>query len=90
MYLAETLIEFVLALNRCVSMLSPNFARTLFGSTDIHWGKSASRTWLWVIPSIGLGFWHTIYGTPYVFSPIIGVGSVPHEGYANDMDILVY
>jgi hypothetical protein len=85
-------VEFVLALNRCINFLSPRCASILFGSSDSH---SAGKkwewlvAWLWVIPPIMLAIYHFFFCTPYIFSPILGTGSIPHQGYADNMFALV-
>jgi hypothetical protein len=71
-------------------MVSQNAANTLFGSPEVHLRKSELRAWIWTIPSMLLGIYYIFYCDPYIFSPILGLGAVsPHEGYANDMLVLV-
>ena len=47
LWMAESSVEVILALNRCLFFAAPGIARFLFGSTDLG---TAYRTWLWMIP----------------------------------------
>jgi hypothetical protein len=93
--LAETALELVLAVNRCVHFLAPRLAETLFGGSEAAGAggrpKGAWKVWLWMAPSALLGLGYFLFGPAhYFYSPILKVQAVnPHYGYADQMESMV-
>ena len=82
-WMAESSVEVILALNRCLFFAAPGIARFLFGSTDLG---TAYRTWLWMIPPTLWGLWECVFEKPMLFSSITHIEiSNPHFGYATYM-----
>jgi hypothetical protein len=85
-WLAESSIEFVLALNRCLNFAAPKLAETLFGSSIPHKRKSKWRVLFWIVPSFSFAFYYFLYGEVNHYSPIMHSHAfTPHYGYAEDL-----
>ena len=83
LWLSESSVEVILALNRCLFFLSPKIAFWLFGDNE-H--GTAQRTWLWMVPPTLWGSWYMLKGTSPIFSSIIHTETYnPHHGYFDDM-----
>ena len=81
--MAESSVEVILALNRCLFFSSSNIGLFLFGSNELGTGN---RTWFWMVPPILWGLWYTVREKPLVFSSIQHIETEnPHLGYFNDM-----
>ena len=81
--LAETTVEVILALNRCLSFVSPNITHVLFGTSE---AKTGYRTWLWMVPPMLWGLNYFVRETVAPFSSFAMIKTWnPHEGYANEM-----
>jgi hypothetical protein len=85
-WLAESSIEFVLALNRCLNFAAPKLAETLFGSSIPQKRKSKWRVRFWIVPSILFAIYYFLYGEVNHYSPIMHSHAFsPHHGYAEDL-----
>lgn len=83
LWMAQSTMQTVLALNRCLFFSCPRLENSLFGSDQL---KTGWRTWLWTAPSCMWGFCYCVWGTPGVFSSLLCMEVFnPHFGYANDM-----
>ena len=81
--MAETSVEVVLALNRCLFFASPNIGHFLFGSHDLG---TAHRAWWWMVPPILWGVVYSVREKPLIFSSFQHIETEnPHFGYFNDM-----
>lgn len=83
LWLTETSVEVILALNRCLFFVAPNVAICLFGTSE---RKTTYRTWLWMVPPTlwGINYW--IREDPAIFSSLLLIEAWnPHLGYANEM-----
>lgn len=68
----------ILALNRCVDLMSRDWSERLFR------GK---RTWVWIVATVIYGIHQVIFSTPVIFSGVIGCWHFnPHVGYLQDVD----
>lgn len=83
LWMAQSTMQTVLALNRCLFFSCPRLENSLFGSDQ---QKTGWRTWFWTAPSCMWGFCYFVWGTPGVFSSLLRMEVFnPHFGYANDM-----
>ena len=83
LWVAESCVEVVLALNRCLFFAAPDLALCLFGSNEFGTGY---RAWLWMVPPTLWGSWYFLYGTPTIFSFIDHFETWnPHNGYHDEM-----
>ena len=83
LWLGESSVEFVLALNRCLHIMSPRLEAILFGTNE---GKTGYRTYIWLVPPTAWGLHYFLFGTPAVFSSLLHIETFnPHYGYANYM-----
>ena len=82
-WVAESSVEVVLALNRCLFICAPNIAITLFGSKDY---RTENRVWLWMVPPTLWGLLYLVQGSPAIFTSIYHIETWnPHRGYFDDM-----
>ena len=82
--MAESSVEVILALNRCLFFVAPGIALSLFGSTELG---TTYRSWLWMIPPTLWGLWYCARETPMIFTSILHIEAVnPHYGFANSMN----
>ena len=81
--MAESSVEVVLALNRCLFICAPEIAIALFGSKDYG---TENRVWFWMVPPTLWGLFYFVRGSPTIFSSIYHIGTWnPHRGYRDDM-----
>ena len=81
--MAESSVEVILALNRCLFFAAPNVGLFLFGSKD--WG-TGYRAWLWMVPPTLWGLWYFVRETPAMFSSFLHIETLnPHKIYFDDM-----
>ena len=81
--MAESSVEVVLALNRCLFICAPNVAITLFGSKDYG---TENRVWFWMVPPTLWGLFYFVRGSPTIFTSIYHIETWnPHRGYFDDM-----
>lgn len=71
----------LLAVSRCIEMLSPRWGKILFGG---------NRAWLWVIPPSLYGLYFAIFTKPVLFSGLfVSWFFNPHVGYIDDFGAIV-
>ena len=81
--MAESSVEVILALNRCIFFAAPNIGFFLFGSKDLG---TANRTWHWMVPPTLWGILYAWREKPLIFSPVQRIETEnPHLGYFDDM-----
>ena len=81
--IAETLVEFILSVNRCVFFTAPDFAQKWFPEED-------RRTWFWAVPPISIAFVYWMIGTAAFFSGVLKHWAWnPHYGYADQINDMV-
>ncbi|KAH7702226.1 Protein SRT-59, partial [Aphelenchoides avenae] len=74
----STVAAVILALNRCLGIVSRDWSDKLFGGR---------RAWLWVLVAVAYGIHHDIYTKACIFSGVIGCWYFnPHVGYLEDVD----
>ena len=82
-WLTESSVEVILAINRCMFFVAPNLALCLFGSLE---RKTEYRAWIWMIPPTLWGLNHAVRENPSIFSSLVLIDAWnPHLGYANEM-----
>jgi hypothetical protein len=80
-FVAELNIEVLLALNRCLHFVSPQWALRLFGYKESCW-----RTWLWLSLPLFHGLYSLVFEIPWFWSSVDNNFMFnPHHGYANEM-----
>ena len=81
--MAESSVEVILALNRCLFFAAPNVGLFLFGSNEDGTGH---RTWYWMVPPTLWGLWYFVRERTGAFSAIQHIETEnPHLGYFDDM-----
>ncbi|KAI1697189.1 serpentine type 7TM GPCR chemoreceptor srt domain-containing protein [Ditylenchus destructor] len=75
-WIAESVVELTLCINRCLSILAPRFERILFGK----W-----RVWIWIFASATYGTWWGFNIHPVLFNGIHFTWFFnPYVGYIDD------
>ena len=83
LWIAESSVEIILALNRCLFFAAPNLSHHLFGSSD---AGTAHRVWFWLVPPTLWGLYYLVWGTPAIFTSIYHIETWnPHRGYFDDL-----
>ena len=83
LWLTESSVEVILAINRCMFFVAPNLALRLFGSLE---KKTAYRAWIWMIPPTLWGLNYFVQEQSPIFSSFVLIEAWnPHLGYANEM-----
>ena len=83
LWLTESSVEVILAINRCMFFVAPNLALRLFGSLE---KKTAYRAWIWMIPPTLWGLNYFVQEQSPIFSSFVLIEAWnPHLGYANGM-----
>ena len=81
--MAESSVEVILALNRCLAFAMPNVAFFLFGSDDLG---TKNRVWFWMVPPTLWGLFYFVRGSTTIFTSIYHIETWnPHRGYRDDM-----
>ncbi|KAI1710706.1 serpentine type 7TM GPCR chemoreceptor srt domain-containing protein [Ditylenchus destructor] len=81
-WIIESTTAILLALNRCIEILSPNLADTLY---------RGGRTWLWMIPPVLYGLYFALFTKPVMFNGIyMAWFGNPHIGYIDDPEGITY
>jgi len=76
LWVVETTVDLILALNRCVDMASPRWSNIPF---------EGNRTWLWVAPAVVYGCYFSYFTKPVTFSSyFVAYFFNPHAGYIED------
>ena len=79
-FMAETLIEIILSLNRCVYFISVKWGNRYFREKD-------DRCWFWALPSLIYWIIYFLYGNSMRYSAFKHAwGWTPHFGYADKMN----
>ena len=83
LWVAESSVEVILALNRCLFFAAPDIGFLLFGSNDEGTGH---RTWFWMVPPTLWGLWYFVRERNGMFSSFQHIETEnPHLGYFDDM-----